>query len=104
MTDITPGSKVTIKIIKQPTAVAASKTLVRVLCKDPIVHAENQRQRKVRKTNYSPARRGGRLYGGRVVKQHAVTGKLGEAGTIIATADVIRDLTSVARFIEVTAA
>jgi hypothetical protein len=98
---IAPGSKINVKIVKQPTNAAASKTLVRVFQKDPEVYAENDRQRKIRKKNYSPSRRGGRLYGGRVVKQHPVKGILGEAGTITATLSVLRDLASVERFIEV---
>jgi len=101
---ITPGSKINVKIVKQPTNAAASKTLVRVLAKDPVVFAEHARQDKIRKKNYSPSRRGGRLYGGRVVKQHPVKGILGEAGTVTATLSVLRDLGSVERFVEVSEA
>lgn len=101
---IAPGSKINVKIVKQPTNAAASKTLVRVLAKDPVVYAEHDRQAKIRKKNYSPSRRGGRLYGGHVVKQHPVKGRLGEAGTITATLSVLRDLGSVERFIEVSPA
>jgi len=101
---IAPGSKINIKIVKQPTNAAASKTLVRVLAKDPVVYAEHDRQLKVRKANFSPIRRGGRLWGGQVVKQHPIKGKLGEAGTIVATLSVLRDLNSVQRFIEVSPA
>lgn len=101
MKDIAPGTKVNVKIVKQPTSVAASKTLARVLSKDPQVKAENRRQADVRRTNYNPQRRGGRLYGGHVVKQHPVAGQLGESGTLTATVDVLRDLRRVERFIEV---
>jgi len=101
---IAPGSKINVKIVRQPTNAAASKTLVRVLAKDPVVYAEHDRQRKIRKKNFSPSRRGGRLYGGHVVKQHPVKGRLGEAGTITATTAVLRDLGSVQRFVEVSPA
>lgn len=101
---IAPGSKINVKIVKQPTNAAASKTLMRVLAKDPVVNAEHVRQTKVRKKNYSPSRRGGRLYGGYVVKQHPVKGRLGEAGTVTATLQVLRDLGSVQRFVEVSPA
>lgn len=101
MKDIAPGSQINVTIVKQPTNVAATKTLARILSKDADAKAEVERQRKVRKTGYSPKRRGGRLYGGHVVKQHAVDGKVGESGTVTATMDVIRDLRSVERFVEV---
>lgn len=101
---IAPGSKINIKIVKQPTNIAASKTLVRVLAKDPVVTAEHNRQAKLRKVHYNPQPRGGRLYGGHLVKQHPIKGVLGEAGTITATASVLRDLGSVQRFIEVSPA
>ena len=101
---ITPGSRVHVKIVKQPTNVPASKTLVRVLSKDPTITAENKRLRKVRDSNYNPQMRGGRLYGGRMVKLRPIKGGLGESGTLTATADVLADLRSVARFIDVTPA
>ena len=101
---ITPGSRVNVKIVKQPTNAAASKTLVRVLSKDPAITAENKRLRKVRDTHYNPQMRGGRLYGGRMIKLRPVKGRLGEGGTLTATTDVLNDLRSVARFVDVTPA
>ncbi len=101
---IKPGSQVNIKIVKQPTNIAAGKTLVRVLGKDAAVREANKRLHKVRKSNYNPSPRGGRLYGGRMVKLHPVKGQLGESGTVTATSDVLADLRSVQRFIEVTPA
>ena len=98
------GSRVNVKVIKRPTNIAASKTLVRVLSKDPVITAENKRLRKVRDSNYKPSMRGGRLYGGRMVKLRPVKGQLGESGTLTATADVLTDLRSVARFVDVTPA
>jgi len=101
---ITLGSRVNVKVVKQPTNIAASKTLVRVLSKDPVITAENKRLRKVRDSHYNPSMRGGRLYGGRMIKLRPVKGRLGESGTLVATADVLTDLRSVARFIDVTPA
>ncbi len=99
-----PGSKVNVKIVKQPTNAAATRTLMRVLAKDPVVSTEHQRQAKIRKKHFSPSRRAGRMWGGYVVKQHPIKGRIGEAGTILATTSVLRDLGSVKRFIEVTEA
>jgi len=101
--DIKPGSTITVTITKQPTNDAARKTLVRLLSKDANVVKENARLRQVRKVNAVEKQRGGRvrLWAGRLVKQHPVKGVLGESGQILATVDVLRDLKSVERFIEV---
>ena len=101
---IAPGSKISVKVVKQPTNAAASKTLMRVLATDPAVNAEHVRQAKLRKTHYNPGRRAGRMWGGQLVKQHPVKGNLGDAGTITATTQVLRDLGSVQRFVEVSPA
>lgn len=101
MIDIQPGQQVHIKIVKQPTNEAASKTLRRVLNKDPEVKTDLKRLGRARARHYAPRMRGGRLYGGRRPKIHPVSGQLGEEGTITATMSVIRDLSSVERFVEV---
>lgn len=101
---ITPGSRVNVKIVKQPTNTAAAKTLVRVLSKDQDVTAENKRLRKSRDRHFRTHQRGGRQWAVRVVKQRPVRGEVGEAGTVTATHDVINDLRSVERFVEVSAA
>ena len=106
MADITPGSTVNIKIVKEPTNASARKTLVRLLSKDAEVVAENKRLKKVRKTNQTHSPRGGRwrVWEGRLPKQRPVAGALGESGTILASPDVLTDLKSVQRFVEVSAA
>ncbi len=104
MADITPGTKVTVKIVNHPTNAAAVKTLVRLLSKDADVLTENARLRRIRKQQYNPQPRGGRLYAGHLVKQHPIKGKIGEQGTIVASVDVLTDLNSVKRFVEVSPA
>ncbi|WP_432800064.1 hypothetical protein [Poriferisphaera sp. WC338] len=101
--NITPGSNVNVKIVKAPTNEAARKTLVRIISKDEDVRTENKRLKATYKANFNPQPRGGRLYSGRMPKVHILKGKIGEAGTVKATVDVINDLKSVARFIEVSA-
>ena len=102
--NIDPGSRVNVKIVSQPTNAAAVKTLQRVLNKDEVARQENVRQEKVRKAGFRTKQRGGRPWEVRLVKQHAVKGRIGESGTVTATVDVLRDLGSVQRFIEVTPA
>ena len=60
MNTIKPGSTVTVKVIKTPTASAAAKTIVRVLSKDPAAQKENLRlalpaPHKGRQTLWRPA-------------------------------------------------
>lgn len=106
MSDITPGSTVTVKVVKAPKNAAARKTLVRLLSKDADVIKENKRLKKVRKSNQTMSTRGGRwrVWESRLVKQRPVTGNIGEQGTFLATPDVVRDLNSVEGCIEVSAA
>jgi len=99
--DITPGSRVQIKVVKTPRKAAAVKTLVRILAKDDLFRAENNRIHRLRKTHNRVKQRGGRPWTVRMVKLPSARGQAGETGTITATSDVINDLRSVARFIEV---
>lgn len=106
MSDIAPGTKINVKIVKQPTNAAASKTLARLLSKDPAAIAENKRHARIRKKAQWMSTRGGRwrIWESRLAKQHPVKGRLGEEGTLVASYDVLKDLPSVARFVEVTPA
>ena len=99
--NVKTGDTVQVTITSRPTNRAARKTLQRVLSKDPQHKKEVDRQRAVRDTNLRAKIRGGRPWYRRVVKQHAVEGVVGETGTVRATADVLRDLGSVQRFVEV---
>lgn len=101
---IAPGTTVQVKVVKKPTSAAAGKTIVRLFSKDKSVKKDNERLRKARKTHFSQNRRGGRFWDVNVVKQHPVTAELGTSKTIVATLDVLTDLKSVSRFVEVTKA
>lgn len=101
---VQPGQRVNVKIVQRPTNAAAEKTLRRVLSKDPAAQREAERLRKVRAGNLRSKIRGGRTWYTRVVKQPAVKVQIGESGTVRASVDVLRDLGSVRRFIEVTPA
>ncbi|MEX0774499.1 MAG: hypothetical protein WD042_02170 [Phycisphaeraceae bacterium] len=101
MPEIDPGSSIRVKVTKRPTNAAARKTIVRLLSKDSSVAKENQRHRKIRAKGIRWDPRGGRLWATRVVKQPAVAAEPGVEKTITATLDVLRDLASVERFVEV---
>src|SRR5688572_671210 len=102
--NIAPGSQVTLKVVKEPTSAAARKTIVRLLSKDRGVKRENERLRKARVKHFSQSRRGGRFWDVNVVKQAAVEAKPGVSKTITASLDVLSDLRSVSRFVEVSKA
>lgn len=102
--NIAPGSKINLKVVKKPTSLAAAKTIVRLLSKSKCVKLENERLRKARREFFSQNRRGGRFWDVHVVKQDAVTATPGVSKTITATLDVLTDLKSVSRFVEVSPA
>ena len=98
---IAPGSRITLTVTKKPTSVAATKTVVRLLCKDKTVMAEDARLKKARQANTTQHQRGGRRWTTKVVKQPAVQALPGVSKTITASLDVLTDLKSIARFVEV---
>ena len=102
--DIAPGSRIQVKIVKTPRSAAAAKTLVRLLSKDERVYEEKKRLDRIRATRFRTKRRGGREWPVHLVKRHPVKGVAGEIGTIQATVDVLPDLKSVSRFINVSKA
>lgn len=106
MSNITPGSRVTVKVVKTPTSAAGRKTLVRILSGDKAVQKENRRLFRTRRDNATPNQRGGRfrLWEGRVKKQAVLTGTAGEQGTILATVETLQSLASVQPFIQVSQA
>lgn len=101
---IAPGSRVTVKITTRPTNRAAVKTLERLLAKSPEAKKETRRQEKVRKAGFRTHQRGGRDWEVRVPRQPVVDVAVGEQGTITASLDVLQDLRSVERFVEVSKA
>lgn len=101
MSDIKPGSRITLTVTKRPTNAAGVKTVVRLLSKDEQVKQENSRLKRARENHYRQTRRGGRYWDVNVVKQHPVKGIEGETGTITATLDVLADLKNVEKFLEI---
>ena len=101
---IAPGSRIEIEVVKQPTNVAAAKTIVRLLCKDSNMAAENERLRRIRATHAKPTARSGRQWIVRLIKQRPAKANVGQKGTITATIDVVNDLNSVSRFLKVSKA
>ena len=101
--DIDPGTTIHVKVVKPVTNAAAAKTVTRLLSKDARAMAENKRHREIRKKAQWKSPRGGRwrVWESRLAKQRPVKAEIGEQGTLTATLDVLRDLPSVQRFVEI---
>ena len=104
--DVTPGTNVTVKIIRQPNSAAAQKTLVRLLSKDREVVKRDDKLARIRKAGQTKSPRGGRwrVWESRQPKIRTITGTAGESGTFFAGSQEVRDLKSVEKYVEVSAA
>jgi hypothetical protein len=96
--DIQPGTTVRVTITQTVTREAARKTLERVFMSDKAVAKPVER----RAANFKdrPKRRGGRIYTKRPNKPHLPLER-GHSATVRATTQYLRDLRSVADFVEV---
>lgn len=104
LVDIEPGTKVSIKVAKTPTNAAAEKTLSRLFAKDLANRKARQNRKKLRQNAIELRRRGGRLWAVRPKAPRLAQPVEGAVCTLLATSDVIADLRSVNRFIDVSPA
>lgn len=100
-TNVKPGGKLRVTITKTITRETARATLERLFMMDKAV----RKPIEVRSRNFKelPKRRGGQIWTKRPNKVHPILIK-GNAATIRATPQHIRDLASVATFVEVASA
>ncbi len=95
--DIQPGHNVTITVTRDVTRPAAQKTLARIFLKDDkISKSRNHDKKEVMKST-----RAGRIWNHRHRGSVAVCPQKGQSATVQATVDVIRDINSVASFVDV---
>ena len=95
--DIQPGSKVTVTVKSPIKAEAAQKTLARIFMKDKAI-------RKTRLTDpkeVTPTRRAGRIWNLRPRGSCNRPPAVGDSANFVATVDIIRDIQSVARYVDV---
>jgi hypothetical protein len=95
--DIQPGSNVTVTVKSPVKAEAARKTLGRIFMKD-------ERIRKSRLSvpkEVTPTRRAGRIWDLRPRGSVNRPPAIGDSASLVATVDIIRDIQSVARFVDV---
>lgn len=98
--DITPGSTVNIEITATPRAQAALKTLTRVCEKDSRI-AKMRRDQKRDRPSWRWWQRGGRQWHHQMRTKSPVKLTPGSRYAVRATVDVIRDLESVSRWVNV---
>ncbi len=98
--DVKTGQTVRVTINKTINRAAARKTLERIFLKDKSVAAPLE----ARSANFIPLpkRRGGQIWTKRPNKVHPLLNR-GDAATIVATPQAVRDLGSVSDFVEATA-
>ncbi|MFQ5502712.1 MAG: hypothetical protein ACE5EQ_10495 [Phycisphaerae bacterium] len=101
--DAKPGSTLHVTVTADPTNEAAAKTLSRVFAKDPIHRKTRVFRKKLRTLHMEGRHRGGRIWMVRPKAPRLVQPKKGDGCHLFATSALIRDLNSVARFVEVKA-
>ena len=99
--DVTPGSVVRVKLTKPPTREAAAKTLSRLFAKDQCNRKARRERKQLLKSAATRTRRGGRIWMVRSKAPRLFQPTEGDACTLLATCDVLRDLRSVERFVEI---
>jgi hypothetical protein len=101
--DVALNQNVAVEVTQAPTNAAARKTLERLFRKDPEVARKHRRQQRLR-PSWQTKRRGGRLWHHQMKSPAPVPIVCGARCAIFATVDVVRDLSSVERFVKVTPA
>lgn len=97
--DIKPGQWVTVKVKSQPRAAARVKTMLRLFERDSTVQKERRRVSSSRFVK--PSRRGGRIWMNRPARLQLVKTTAGATYKLFASVDVLQDLASIERYIEV---
>ena len=100
--EIKPGQWVNVKVTAEPRASAPVKTMIRLFEKDAAMVTERKRVTRARPVKTH--RRGGRDWADRPPRIQVVKTKPGAVYKLFASVDVLRDLKSLGRYVEVTPA
>jgi hypothetical protein len=100
--EIQPAQWVQVKVKARPTSAAAEKTMIRLFEKDEEVHEKRKRLQRVRPVKRHI--RGGRWWYDRPPRLRIVSTEPGATYKLFGSVDVLRDLSSLDRFVEVTPA
>ena len=102
MAAVQPGQWINVKVLKQPRSEAGVKTMVRLFERDSTVTQERKRLTKSRPVKSH--RRGGRQWNDRPSRLTVVKTTAGATYRLFGSVDVLRDLNSIASYIEITPA
>ncbi len=102
MSEIKPGQWVNITVKSEPRSEGGRKTLVRLLEKDPTARKERTRLKRSRPREQHS--RGGRMWNDNPPAITVVAVKPGVSKRVFASLDVLKDLASIAKYVEVTPA
>lgn len=102
--DIKPGSKIKIKVTKNPTSQRAAKTLSRLFLRDAGNQKLARRRHRILAETTDPRRRGGRLWNVKSKAPRLVQPRVGATCSITATVDMLATIQSVSRFIAIESA
>ena len=100
--EIKPGQWINVKVTAEPRAAASIKTMLRLFEQDQQV--KDERKRGVRARPVRSHIRGGRDWYVRPSRLRVVKTTPGSAYKIFASVDVLRDLASLDRYVEITPA
>lgn len=99
--DLKPGAKIAVTITKDPTNAAAAKTLSRLFAKDAANRRLGRKRQKMLQAAVTYIRRGGRPWANRPKAPALVKPARGTTCRLTTTTDMIHDLASVRRFVEI---
>jgi len=99
LADIRPGQWINVKVTKRPRAEAQRKTIMRLLQKDAGVKKEATRAKRARPV--AEHQRGGRMWKDRPHRVPVVQAMPGPSYKLFASVDVLRDLKSVEKYVDV---
>ncbi len=100
--EIKPGGWVNVTVKKEPRSHGGRKTLLRMLAKDPSVRKDRERMKKTRPRDEH--QRGGRLWQDYPSHLRPTSIPAGTTFRVKASLDVLKEMQSVAEYIELTPA
>ncbi|MSR28172.1 MAG: hypothetical protein EXS03_01170 [Phycisphaerales bacterium] len=101
MTDLIPGTTVTISVIKVPAQPRHRKTIERLMRLQPAIQRTLSRVARVRGRTNPVNQRGGRMWISRMAATRCVRAEKGAKFTLRVTPQIIPDVKAIMRFVEI---
>ncbi len=101
MTELTPGTTVTISVIKVPREPRHRKTIERLMRLQPAIQRTLTRVARVRGRTNPVNQRGGRMWISRIAATRCVSASKGAKFSLRITPQIIPDVKAISRFVEI---